>query len=111
MDRYTDLVINKIPELGFTNLLSYIYSESGLCYNIDMSKFLTNCNGYVVDKFDKSKTAGCVSCIPISILLELVDSGYIDIPPNINPKTSTLESELILKKELVSRLKKKIYNQ
>ncbi|QHR82587.1 virion core protease [Brazilian porcupinepox virus 1] len=108
MDRYTDLVINKIPELGFTNLLSYIYSESGLCFNLDISKFLTNCNGYVVDKYDKSKSAGKVSCIPLSILLELVDSGHIDVNGNgINIKDT---DEIELKKKLVKVLKKKYNN-
>ncbi|AAR07404.1 48L [Yaba monkey tumor virus] len=107
MDRYTDLVINKIPELGFTNLLCYVYSESGLCFNLDISKFLTNCNGYVVDKYDKSETAYKVSCIPFSLLMELVESGHLNIK---TVKNGSRDNELELKKILVEQLKKKYKN-
>ncbi|QQG31535.1 Virion core protein [Swinepox virus] len=105
MERYTDLVINKIPELGFTNLLSYIYSESGLCFNLDISKFLTNCNGYVIDRYDKSYSAGKVSCIPISILLELVKSKYLDISDDIKTNPNSIDEEISLKRYLINRLK------
>ncbi|UUW28144.1 Viral core cysteine proteinase [Monkeypox virus] len=96
MERYTDLVISKIPELGFTNLLCHIYSLAGLCSNIDVSKFLTNCNGYVVEKYDKSTTAGKVSCIPIGMMLELVESGHLSRPNS--------SDELDQKKELTDEL-------
>ncbi|AUI80618.1 virion core protein [White-tailed deer poxvirus] len=105
MDRYTDLVINKIPELGFTNLLSYIYSESGLCFNLDISKFLTNCNGYVIEKYDKSKTAGKISCIPLSILLELTKLKYLSLPQNKNITDLSEEDDIQLKINLVNQLK------
>ncbi len=107
MDRYTDLVIRKIPELGFTNLLCHVYSIVGLCSNIDVSKFTTNCNGYVVDRYDKSLSAGKVSCIPLSILLELVKSGHLPQKESVLTKAETLEEELIQKTELVSLLKEK----
>ncbi|ARE67608.1 SWPV1-099 [Shearwaterpox virus] len=97
MDRYTELVINKIPELGFVNLLSHIYQTVGLCHDIDVSKFKNNCNGYVVERFDKSETAGKVSCVPISILLELVDRKILTKP-------DTSKSELEVKEDLVSEL-------
>ncbi|ASK51253.1 Viral core cysteine proteinase [Eptesipox virus] len=106
MDRYTDLVVSKIPELGFTNLLSYIYSVAGLSSSIDISKFTTNCNGYIIDKFDKSKTAGKIACVPISILLELVDKKILSMPKINN---DSVEAEYIIKTELVKDLKKK-YN-
>ncbi|AEN03644.1 essential viral core cysteine proteinase [Yokapox virus] len=99
MDRYTDLVISKIPELGFTNLLCHIYSLAGLCTSIDISKFLTNCNGYVMEKYDKSETVGKVSCIPIGMMLELVESGHLNPPQSRN--------ELDKKKELTYQLKTK----
>ncbi|AAK85009.1 putative virion core protein [Lumpy skin disease virus] len=112
MDRYTDLVVNKIPELGFTNLLSYIYSESGLCFNLDISKFLTNCNGYVVEKYDKSVTAGKESCIPLFLLLELVDLKYLEnnYQKDKDNVINNNEYELSLKKYLVNQLKNKYKN-
>lgn len=102
MERYTDLVISKIPELGFTNLLCHIYSLAGLCSNIDVSKFLTNCNGYVVEKYDKSTTAGKVSCIPIGMMLELVESGHLSRPNS--------SDELDQKKELTDELKTRYHS-
>ncbi|AMB17876.1 m43L [Myxoma virus] len=105
MDRYTDLVINKIPELGFTNLLSYIYSESGLCFNLDISNFLTNCNGYVVNKYDSSATAGKVSCIPLFALLELVDSGNLYMPASEDEKSDELRLKTYLVRQLVDTYK------
>ncbi|QDJ95021.1 viral core cysteine proteinase [Hypsugopox virus] len=104
MDRYTDLVVSKIPELGFTNLLCYIYSVAGLSSFIDISKFTTNCNGYVIDKFDKSKTAGKISCIPISMLLELANKKILNMP---KIKNDSIESEYMIKSELVKDLKQK----
>nr|WGO62677.1 viral core cysteine proteinase [Wadden Sea poxvirus] len=109
MDRYTDLVISKIPELGFTNLLYHIYSVVGLSSNIDVSKFVTNCNGYLIDKYDKSVTAGKVSCIPISLLLELSDSGFITNSYKNQHSLTVLENEMLLKQELIKQLKEK-YN-
>ncbi|QGM48741.1 MPPV-117 virion core proteinase [Magpiepox virus 2] len=97
MDRYTELVINKIPELGFVNLLSHIYQTVGLSYDIDVSKFKTNCNGYVVERFDNSETAGKVSCVPISILLELVDRKILSKP-------DTSKTEIDIKEDLVNEL-------
>ncbi|QRY18916.1 ORF-46 [Teiidae poxvirus 1] len=96
MDKYTELVINKIPELGFVNLLSHIYQTVGLCHDTDVSKFKTNCNGYVVDRFDLSDTAGKVSCVPISVLLELVERGLLSKPE----KKTNLE----IKEDLVTEL-------
>ncbi|AUD40186.1 virion core peptidase [Flamingopox virus FGPVKD09] len=100
MDKYTELVINKIPELGFVNLLSHIYQTVGLCSSIDISKFKTNCNGYVVERFDKSETAGKVSCVPISILIELVERGMLSKPDN---SKSQLEVKTDLVNELMSK--------
>ncbi|ASC55603.1 virion core protease-like protein [Seal parapoxvirus] len=78
MDRYTDLVVSKIPELGFTNLLCHIYSVVGLSAYLDVANFRTNCNGYVVQRFDTSATAGKVTCIPLAALLDLAKRGLIE---------------------------------
>ncbi|CCD83225.1 processing peptidase-cysteine peptidase MEROPS peptidase family C57 (clan CE) [Squirrelpox virus] len=110
MDRYTDLVISKIPELGFTNLLCHIYSIAGLCTTIDVSRFVTNCNGYVIERLDKSPTAGRVSCVPIGELLALVRAGHLP-PPRTLPAPSdadpeaALAAELARKRELVNALR------
>ncbi|QHG62608.1 virion core cysteine protease [Cetacean poxvirus 1] len=106
MDRYAELVISKIPELGFTNLLHHIYSIVGLCTNLDISKFITNCNGYVVEKYDQSETAGKVSCIPISILLQLVKSKHLSLCDDTSTSLS-YEEELQVKQKLVTQLKSK----
>ena len=97
MDKYTELVINKIPELGFVNLLSHIYQTVGLCFDVDISKFKTNCNGYVVERFDKSDTAGKISCVPLSILMELVDKKILNKP-------DSTKTNLEIKSELVEEL-------
>ncbi|ANS71137.1 virion core cysteine protease [Pteropox virus] len=113
MDRYTDLVINKIPELGFTNLLYNIYSVVGLCTPLDVSKFATNCNGYVVERFDKSKSAGLVSCIPIGELLALAKNNLLKVIPEVQKpitESTTLDEELEKKKELVLALKRQYPN-
>ncbi|AIZ77286.1 putative virion core protease [Parapoxvirus red deer/HL953] len=81
MDRYTDLVVSKIPEMGFTNLLCHIYSVVGLSAFLDVSKFKTNCNMYVVERFDKSATAGKVTCIPLAALMDFAKRGLIDAAP------------------------------
>ncbi|AAC55177.1 MC049L [Molluscum contagiosum virus subtype 1] len=99
MDRYTDLVINKIPELGFTNLLCHIYSLAGLSAHIDVAQFTTNCNGYVLQRLDPSPSAGLVSCIPLAQLLELVSSRHLPAP------RAAPEDELAVKRELVAALR------
>ncbi|QGN68050.1 virion core cysteine protease [Equine molluscum contagiosum-like virus] len=100
MDRYTDLVINKIPELGFTNLLCHIYSIAGLSAHIDVAHFTTNCNGYVLQRLDESASAGRVSCIPLRLLLELVRSRHLPAP-------RAQDDELETKRELVAALKQR----
>ncbi|ATI21156.1 virion core cysteine protease [Eastern grey kangaroopox virus] len=100
MDRYTDLVINKIPELGFVNLLSHIYTIVGLSANIDVSKFANNCNGYVVERLDRSETAGKVSCIPLALLSELVTAGHLQEPPERLLRGPELELKTFLVGEL-----------
>ncbi|AWU47093.1 Virion core cysteine protease [Sea otter poxvirus] len=106
MERYADLVISKIPELGFTNLLYHIYSVVGLCTTLDISKFITNCNGYVVDRFDKSRSAGKVSCIPISELMSMAKSGLLNVPSALHSlnENDTEDSEIQQKQKLVNAL-------
>lgn len=100
MERYADLVVSKIPEMGFTNLLCHIYHTVGLSASLDVSRFTTNCNGYVVARLDPSPSAGKVSCVPIAQLMELVRSKHLPAPdPNA--------AELDAKQFLVAALKKK----
>lgn len=100
MERYADLVVSKIPEMGFTNLLCHIYHTVGLSAGIDVSQFTTNCNGYVVSRLDPSPSAGKVSCVPIAQLLELVRSKHL-------PSPDSGADELATKEFLVDALKKK----
>ncbi|WIF30394.1 virion core protease [Orf virus] len=100
MDKYTDLVVSKIPELGFTNLLCHIYSVVGLSAHLDVSNFKTNCNGYVVRRFDESATAGRVSCIPLAALLDFAKRGLIDAAP-----PDTENDEVAQKTALLASLK------
>ncbi|WOC29286.1 virion core protease [Equine parapoxvirus] len=101
MDRYTDLVVSKIPELGFTNLLCHIYSVVGLSVHLDVANFKTNCNGYVVRRFDKSPSAGQVTCIPLAALLDLARRGVIA------PAGAQERDELSLKAALLESLKRR----
>ncbi|WZD66029.1 virion core protease [Bovine papular stomatitis virus] len=103
MDRYTDLVVSKIPEMGFTNLLCHIYSVVGLSAYLDVSNFKTNCNGYVVKRFDTSASAGKVTCLPLAALLDFAKRGLIDA---VAPEQAA-EDEVAQKTVLLENLKRK----
>lgn len=64
----------KIPENGFTHSLYTLYSINNKAIKMDISSMFNNCNMTLINKYDKSSTAGKVSCIPISILESLCNS-------------------------------------
>ncbi|AVD69212.1 ORF093 [Saltwater crocodilepox virus] len=80
MEKYTDLVINKIPELRFANLLYSIYSVVNLATRFDVSKFCTNCNTLFLEKVDDSATRERVTCIPLAVLRGLAARRVISAP-------------------------------
>lgn len=55
-----------------------------------------------MEKYDKSTTAGKVSCIPIGMMLELVESGHLSRPNS--------SDELDQKKELTDELKTRYHS-
>lgn len=88
----------KIAETGLNRCIDDYFSKSDIIVDINLSKWKTNCNYYILQKHDNSDTSGLITCIPIDYLRKKVKSK--------EPVVSELEE----KKDLFKLFLKKGYN-
>lgn len=75
-----------------SQFLYHTYCTQRKALRLDINLLTTNCNGYVLNKFDKSETSGKVSCIPYNVLKDLLKEKGIDaVLDNVEGKKSALK--------------------
>lgn len=67
----------RYPETGYNKLVDDFFTRTKMIPDLKLEKWNTNCNFYILDKYDKSPTQGKVTCIPLDFLRSMYKNNGI----------------------------------